>query len=375
MTWALAWKTRFRALPLDVWQTWSFTIPPATFDHRRMGLASLESSDAFERLFVGTLPHHFPMLYLEGYAQARDEVIRRYARVPAVLVSANAWWFNEPFRFVAAEAVEHGSRLIAVQHGGGYGIFRAAPPERHECRIADTFVTWGWGDEGDRRYRNLPHPALSSWLRDSPYGREGRSHRHGSILFVATGHPRYLYRFHSTPVGSQWAEYLDWQLRFLSTLPESLRRHLVFRPYRYDYGHAVRQRINECFAPIRWEATRPFARLLRQARIVVIDHCMTTCLEALVANVPTVLFWDPHRWELRAAAESWFEHLRHVGILWDSPEGAAGKAAQIYHEPTVWWESHAVQEARRSVVQRYALARPDWRECWARALTDIAEVG
>lgn len=373
MTWTLAWNMRFRAVPLEVRRNWSFAVPAAKFDHRRMGMASLGSSDAFERLFVSTLPHHIPPLYLEGYDQANEEIARRYRRVPPGLVSANAWWFNEPFRFLAAEAVERSSRLIAVQHGGGYGIFRSAPLERHECRIADTFVTWGWRDKGDGRYRSLPHPALSSWLRMPSSGRRGASRRIGTILFVATGHPRYLYRFHSSPVGSQWAEYFDWQLRFFSALPESLRRHLVFRPYRYDYGHAARQRISECVAPIRWEATRPFSRLLRQARVVVIDHCATTYLEALVANIPTVLFWDPHRWELRADAESWFERLRRVGILWDAPEKAAEQVAQIYHEPTAWWESRAVQEARRSVVQRYAQARSDWQECWARALETIAD--
>lgn len=95
-------------------------------------------------------------------------------------------------------------------------------------------------------------------------------------------------------------------------------------------------------------------------------------MEAFLTNAPTVLFWDPHRWELRPAAEPWFDRLRRAGIWWDSPEGAARQVAQIYQEPSAWWESRVVQEARRSMLERYALARRDWQARWVRALADVA---
>ena len=103
---------------------------------------------------------------------------------------------------------------------------------------------------------------------------------------------------------------------------------------------------------------------------MVIDHPGTSALEVLAANIPMVLFWDPKWWEMRREAEPYFEGLRKVGILWNSPETAAAKLAEIYHDPWAWWGSSEVQQARKNFADRYALAREDWADCWAKALAE-----
>lgn len=103
---------------------------------------------------------------------------------------------------------------------------------------------------------------------------------------------------------------------------------------------------------------------------MVTDHPGTSFLEGLVANVPVVAFWDPERWEVRDEAAPYFEELRRVGILWDLPEAAATKVAEVYDNPSAWWESETVQAVRRRFVDRYALAREDWVECWVKALKE-----
>jgi putative transferase (TIGR04331 family) len=97
---------------------------------------------------------------------------------------------------------------------------------------------------------------------------------------------------------------------------------------------------------------------------------VTTFLEALVANIPTILFWDPTRWEMRDEAEPYFEELRNVGILWHSPEAAAAKVDSVYEDPWEWWGVPGLQEVRQRFVDRYALASKDWARQWAKALKD-----
>jgi len=143
---------------------------------------------------------------------------------------------------------------------------------------------------------------------------------------------------------------------------------IIYRNYPHEYGHATLERISERFPEIRWDDGRPMKKRLKHSRIAIIDHCVTTFLETLTANVPTVLFWDPQRWEVREEAEPYFESLRKVGILWNSPEAAAKKVAEIYDEPWSWWGSEAVQEVRNRFVDRYALGREDWVDYWVKAL-------
>lgn len=83
-----------------------------------------------------------------------------------------------------------------------------------------------------------------------------------------------------------------------------------------------------------------------------------------------MLFWDPQRWEVRDEAESYFASLRRVGILWDFPEEAAAKVVEVYDEPWVWWDREKVQQVRGGFVDRCALAREDWVDCWFKAIEE-----
>lgn len=361
----LSWHSGLRMLPVRVDDKWSFTIPAPIFDQRRQGLATLPATGEFERLLIQSLPHNFPSIYLEGFQEARAKILKRYSPIPPVLVSATGWYGNEPFKFLAAEASERNSRLVTVQHGGGYGIYRLSPLEIHEAYLADSYMVWGWADSKIGPYRNLPSLRMSSLLDKRT--RNSHTNQPETILFIATDHPRYLYRFISSPVGSQWEEYLAWQFRFLATIPDRLRTILRFRPYSHDYGRSIRERISQKFADILWDDGQPIQQRLKQSRLVVIDHSATTFLETLVANIPTILFWDSERWEVRSEAEPYFEELRQVGILWDSPEAAADKVTAVYDNPWTWWGSPKVQQVRQRFVDRFALARKDWVDSWIRA--------
>jgi putative transferase (TIGR04331 family) len=360
--WRLAWRTKLSAVPIQ-----PSRLPQRLpiFDERRSGLAALTAADEFERILVCSLATNFPVLYLEGFEQAREKAWRIARKRPAAIISA-IWALEEPLKFLAAESSEQGARLCAVQHGGGYGVFRFAPTERHESRIANSYLVWGWGQDS-AGHRNLPYPRLSSLLS---LRRRKSSRKPADLLYIATAHPRYLWRFESTPAGSQWEQYFKWQIRFLSAASPGVRASLVFRPYREEYGQAVRKRIADRFPQVRWDQGLPVLKRLRTVGVAVIDHSATSFLETLVANVPTVLFWDPELWEVRAEAEPYFDSLREAGILWNTPEGACEKLEDIYEAPERWWGQTKVQEIRERFIRRYALASPDWGREWAQFIEE-----
>lgn len=367
MAWDMTWRTRLRAIPMGTDGATFVAMPGPTFDQGRLALATLSAGSGFESIFTRSLPYLLPPLYLEGFAEAKEEVQRRWPGVPRLLLSGGDWYFNEPFKYVASEAAIRGARLVAVQHGGGYGTFRFAAAELHESRVSDAFLVWGWADDRAGS-KNVPNPKITALVASRQADSE--SERRRDVLVMTTAHPRYLYRFHSQPVGSQWDEYFKWMLRFLTALPQRVRSVAVFRPYAHDYGHGVRERIAARFPDLRWDSGEPFQRRLRTARLVVIDHNATGCLETLGANIPTVLFWDPDRWEVRESAVPYFDRLREAGILFGSPEAAAAKVSAVYDRPWEWWGDPATQQTRRLFADRYALARSDWQNQWLGVLRE-----
>ena len=367
IVWKMAWRTRFRALPLKLKDRWCAGFSAPVFDSRRNSLSCLPFQDEFERIFVQMLPQSFPSLYLEGYLAAREETLRRLPKTPAVILSAVGWHFHEPFQWAAAEAALKGRRLVALQHGGGYGVYRCLSTEQHESRISDTYCVWGWANRNGGHSKNVPAPQLSVLARRF---RSISSHRRKSILFVATTNPLYFYRFCSNPQGSQMEDYFQWQFRFFASLSSQLRDRILFRLHRHPYAHGLRERVSERFPDLRFDNGSTFHRSLSRSSLAVIDHLSTSVLEVLAANRPTVLFWDPQRWEVRPEAEPFFDSLRRAGILWDSPERAATQMEKISGSLEEWWLQLPVQQARREFVDRYARSRGDWARVWQRMLAD-----
>jgi putative transferase (TIGR04331 family) len=314
------------------------------------------------------MPYYLPTVALEGYEAARSRALAGWRRLPRVIVTAAGWNYTEPFQLFAAEAGEAGTRLVGVQHGSGYGYLREWPSERLERRVSDTYVAWGWGDAGsDADVVNLPHPKLSQFCAS----RRRAAARQQTTLFVSAGYKRYQTRFNSSPHGSLNTEYFAAQIRFLSALPATARQAMRFR--RRPGALALRQWIAGHFPELGWDEQRPYYESLADAALVVVDHPGSAMLEPLAADIPTILFWNPCHWEMRPAAEPYFEALRGAGMLHDSPEAAAAHFRTVVHEDSGWWRTPRVQEARARFVQRFALVDAGWQASWlTRILAEVA---
>jgi putative transferase (TIGR04331 family) len=364
MHWRLAQLSRLKMMPMD----WSFDTPCGVYEDMtvpRRRLSDLSAANEFENVLVRSLPGQFPVRYLEGYKSTCEQIHRTIKFFPRVIVSCMSWKFNEYFKFAAAQASLKNSRLVPAQHGGGYGLLRFVPTEKQEREIADRYMVWGWAN-GDATVTNVPAPKLSQI--DANVKARKQEQRGDEIALITTDQPRYLYYFVSVPLGSQWAQYGEWQLRFIRALSESLQTRVAYRPYETDMGHAFSKQVKDALPNVRITRDDSIAQVFATSRLVVIDHAITTMLESLAANAPTVLFWDPNVWEVRAEAEEYLSELRTAGIFFASPEDAAAKVSEVYDDPEKWWQQAHLQKARRAFVERFAYARADWASLWSQAL-------
>lgn len=333
-------------------------------DARRSRLADLPARDAFERFFVQRLSQMLPSALIEQYESLRLRA--RDGRRSSVVATFGGWYSSNGFRFTAAEAYARGARLVGVQHGGGYGFFPCAPSERHERRITDRFLAWGWGE-----------PSMQPWVENAPaaslapFDRIAASERAAScedIVFIATTHPRYVYRFHSTPVSGQFEQYYDWQIRFFAALPPEMLQRIRFRdnPYCRHFGQGQVERLTPRFPQLKWDPPGTLLDSLQRTRLAVIDHNATSFLQVLRANVPSILYWNAAHWEIRKTAQEPFDALRRVGILYDDPESAAAATVRVAAMPNAWWRTPDVAAARSNFMERFAVVRDDWPSTWSR---------
>lgn len=355
--------SRFRALSLWIDLPASL-IPPPTLNDGRLGLPGIvEPRDDFERLYLQSLIHDLPSVYLEGHAVARAYALARLWRTPRVVMSSVGWHYLEGFKFAAAECAERGSILWGLQHGGGtYGILRQATAERMERAATDRYYVWGWASlDGDPKVRDIPFPLLA---------RVRRAGRGDGLVIVSTH--LYLHDIGLTrnDSNSRALDYLQRQTRLWNALPPNLKEYSRLRLHK-DTGWRHEERLRECCPDLRLDDTSvPFARRLGEARLMIIDFPTTTFQEALAADAPCLMTWNPADWKYRDSARPFFNRLKEVGLLFDEPEAAAAQAARVYDDPQAWWDEPARREVRRDFARHFAYRRDDWMDCWLREINE-----
>ncbi|HJN46886.1 MAG TPA: LIC12162 family protein [Vicinamibacterales bacterium] len=365
--WALALESRLRLMPMPLPDSRRRRLEDESAHPAREALATLPAAGPFDAVCLRLLPQNLPTVYLEGFAQMRAHYAPPAPACSAILAET-MWLDHEPFKMMAAEMAERGTPLAVLQHGGGYGMLRDMPLEQHDARFADRYFVWGWANDASQPLRNLPHPFVGHVPRRRPGRRRPTRTR---VLFVAQELPRYHYRFHSIPAaGNQWQAELGGYYRFLASSTRRMRSAITVRLHPIDCGHNLRECLASRFDDVTVDDTSTFEHSLREARVAIVTSISTSLLELMAANVPTVMFWDRGRWEVRDEVVADLQTLRDIGVLWDAPEAAATKLAEVYEDAEAWWQGRMIQDARRAFVDRFALCQTDWRHQWTTALTD-----
>ena len=87
-------------------------------------------------------------------------------------------------------------------------------------------------------------------------------------------------------------------------------------------------------------------------------------------NIPTVVFVNPKHWEVRDSVLPFFDQLREVGILHDTPRSAALHVNNIKNKIESWWVDDNLQAIRRQFCQNYGYTDKHWRDLWAETISD-----
>jgi putative transferase (TIGR04331 family) len=333
---------------------------PVDLEMRR-ALKLSEGKNQFEKLLDELIPINIFRTCVEGYSEMNEISCAAFPKRPRVIYTTNALYYYDAFKFWTASHVEHGVKLIVGQHGGNYGAALWSSHENHENRISDMYVSWGWKKESDSNILPLPSGQLSY------VSKKIRPDPSGSITLIPMTLPRYSYWLYSFLVGPQIADYIKGQEKFVDALSIDARSFLEIRSplNSYEFGWSTYERWKD-FDPkikIRGPETSLY-KLLCGSRLSVCTYNATTILEVLAANFPTIIFWDPNFFELRDSAQPYYDELRKVSILHDTPKSAAIKVNEVYEDPMAWWGSPDVQMARKNFCRRFAWTSPGWISDW-----------
>ncbi len=262
------------------------------------------------------------------------------------MISSNGYTYDS-WKILVGNNVSATTKLVNLQHGGGYGIHLFDTSENYEISVADTFISWGWKDNSNRRIIPIASPKLTIIKKHLTKNNE--------ILIIANDYPNYLYRMFSYPIGRSLISYRLSLEIFIESLGEELISNSFLRLYPIDYSNDRNQSIKEKFPQLKTDpGSLSFDDQLAGCKLTVSDTNQTTFLQSLKINKPTIVFWDKRSHEVRDEAKKYLAELYEAGILHDTPESAAEMVRKNFNTIDVWWQLSKTQNARKLFVSKFA---------------------
>jgi putative transferase (TIGR04331 family) len=350
--------------------------PEGTFLHlddvKREELKKVSfGEDDLSRCLSSLLFYDLPKCFVEGYSSMIELANKKYPSSPKLILSANAWWYDEVFKFWAADCAEKGIPLLGMPHGGDVSLRSVLPSSKHEKAIVDYYYSWdSCAEEVKGRYAKIIQMPATKLINKK---RINASNKKTGILWVTTSAPRYGSFEFPSAAAELFEDYLCWHQRFISHLSQNASNAIVLRSHPVDYGWNLVSRIEESFPSVRLNSrASSFEDSINSHRLYVCDHLSTTYAEALAANLPTILFWSQKDNKLTPHGKKGVQLLSDAGIFFNTPEAAAVAVSTVYDDVESWWNEPKRQNAIRRFMEAYCQVSPNAVNLWTRELQGIA---
>jgi len=316
-------------------------------EKRAQAAAAISNNGEFHRIVKELIIRDIPASFMESFSSLRERAIKIAPPKGSIIATAVGWHNNDLFKHYAAIAADDGSYLVALQHGGTYQVHDYVQHYEHEKAVADRFLSWGSGTWDSEKVRPFVSSKLSS-VKVLSRVRLGKG-----ILFVGTAEPRYSVFLQVRP--QEYVRYLDAQKRFLMALPKWLMSNITARTYPVDFGWGLQARWRNLAPSSRPDVVgRSLQVSMLASSLVVIDALTTTWLEALILNVPLIIFLNRPDTRLLPEVDEALIEMLEVGIVHFSPEDAARFVEKVHCDVDSWWSGTRVQAVRKTVCDRFA---------------------
>jgi len=95
----------------------------------------------------------------------------------------------------------------------------------------------------------------------------------------------------------------------------------------------------------------PAKALLKKSELVIINYVSTAHLETLHSNIPTLIYWAPHRFVIDENYEEVLKGLEKVGILHYRIDTLIEKLNEINNDVLSWWLKPSLQIERLNFLK------------------------
>jgi len=329
--------------------------------NKRIDITAIQDDfDRFDSFFFTSMRYCFPKIFIEDFEQVFSFYSKYFKKFNKLNYVVNESWIGNNHSSIAMAILQQkGIKHIYNEHNFLSHHF-LGNNHKYIFPLVDEFVSLGWYKENTPKL--IKGASLFEWVEENKYSKEHE------ILFVS-GQPAVKPPEVSASYGDFGAfnakSHLEFNYNFFNELKESTLRTIVYRGYpletlivshlkphmfAYDQEYVLRKYVKK-FKLV--DNVSPSAKVLMQkSKLIVIDYLSTSYIESMIANIPTIFFWNEEIYPLNDENSGFYEILVSVGICQTNPFAAAIFIEKIRNDPDEWWNQRLVQDAKNQFLAK-----------------------
>tara|TARA_Y100000590_G_scaffold452189_1_gene594853 strand:+ start:773 stop:2539 length:1767 start_codon:yes stop_codon:yes gene_type:complete len=301
----------------------------------------------FEKNFIEDFVTEIPYFFLENYNLLKKNFNKlHYPKNPKIIFSSN-FMRDVLLSFYIGKKVENGTKLIMGQHGGIYGTSLYSWFEKHELKISDKYLNWGWSNS---KYKKkiiktgvLAETKNIEWKEQSD-----------DILIILKRRKKYLTSFVSGDSTESYFQYINHYNNFLKEIPKNLKSKIVLR-----FPPTIKDiKLEDCCNIVgkdyKLYNKGNLFKSMENSKLVVNTFDSTPFLLAMAINFPNIILWNLSTNPIKD--KNLFNKLYKAKILHFSPVSAAKFVSSLVDKNEIkkWWFNKKTQNVREKFCNKYA---------------------
>jgi putative transferase (TIGR04331 family) len=309
-------------------------------DELELDISSINNN--FTLFLARTIKDEIPTAFIESFFDIKKQVKSVYKdKIPNVILSANAWYHDEPFKLWAIICRKKGTKLVGYQHGGVYFTYKNNFYVNHESSIVERYYSWG---EERINMKNVK-PFYSQKYRPQ------NNKKTCDILMVSNVYSKYHHflEIFQTPYSVKVKD----NTSFFNLLDKGLI--VKYRGARVDYGWGEISKYQKAYPNMQLSNTNnDCVKEMTVSRVVVFDSVhATSLLEAIMMNIPFVILANNYKNEIQIDSINIFQKMINCNLIFENPDQCAYFLNKNVHSVSKWWSSEEVQSTTREFSSSY----------------------
>ena len=306
----------------------------------------LNNFKGFRKILYELIWDFLPINYLEDFNSFRKKLYTqtKHFNPRAIVTSMAGSMEDDLLSFFLAIKGKNAPKVISLQHGGLYGTAKYNSVEKHEIKISDFFLSWGWNSN-----ENVVPSFLHKHLRKKINHYNGGKY----LVFINYSCPKHDYRISPSLMSTDMDKYIDSQSSFFKNIRSEIKEKVKVRLYVDDFNWGTKKKLDRQLDSFNY-SSKSYDQDLKRAKIIVPTYNSTTILESLALNIPTVALFDPLAEKYNENSLQYFRKLFDVKIIHYDYKSAANFINSIWNDVDSWWNSKNVKRAKSLFVKKFA---------------------